>query len=137
MRPLKYKILQHTADLRLEVFGKTQEGLFMNASEALNEILAPASGRNPAEELKEEIRVQGPNLNVLLVDFLNEILSRSHVNKQVCKVKNLKLKGNSVEAELAIYPIKKFKEDIKAVTYHEVDIKKEGNIFKTNLVFDI
>ena len=135
----KYKILSHTADLRLEVYGKTIEELFTNAAEALASVQL-ASKKIPLSHgvvAKEEIKVESVNLSTLLVDFLNEILAKSQINKRVYKVENLKLIGNELMAEISGVPVDKFEEDVKAVTYHEVDIQKEGEILKTRLVFDI
>ncbi len=135
---MKYKILSHTADLRFEVYGKTIEELFINAAEALADILG---GRQKllsrVKTVTEKIKIQSANTNTLLVDFLNEILARSQINKRVYKVESLKLKDNEIEAEISGASVDKFEEDIKAVTYHEVDIKKEDDLYKTRLVLDI
>lgn len=137
---MKYKILSHTADLRLEVYGKTLEELFMNAAEALARIL---SGETKLEvknkKLKIKIKVASININSLLVDFLNEILSRSHINKAIYFVKSLKLNEKKIEltAALAHVKVSEFAEDVKAVTYHEANIIKAGDSYKTKLVLDI
>lgn len=195
---MKYKILSHTADLRLEVYGKTLEELFINAAEALSDILVPegslrqkklgtsdvrpAKAGSPAAKKKifgtsevqqpERIELRSSNINTLLVDFLNEILARSNINKKVYKVKDISViaseelssreakprgdltnnqgktaaprqggarsdKGAVLEAEIIGMPVKEFDEDVKAVTYHGVEIIKEGDTWKTKLVLDI
>lgn len=139
---MKYKILNHTADLRLEIYGKTLGELFMNAVEALADILGGKSysrtGETDRESFKEFIRLRSSNITQLLVDFLNEILAKSNIHKRVYKVhKVIKLKDAEIEAEIIGVPAEKFEEDIKAVTYHEVDIKKEGGLWQTKLVMDI
>lgn len=136
---MKYKILSHTADLRLEVYGKTLEELFKNAAEALADILTnnKKSLLSSMKAVTEMISLQSSNINTLLVDFLNEILAKSQINKRVYKVESLKLKDNEMEAKISGTPVEKFEEDIKAVTYHEVDIKKEGETWEANLVLDI
>lgn len=136
----------------MEVFGKTLKELFMNAAEALGDILSsqvkskkvlPAGRQVKVKsELKEKIKVKSVNLHILLVDFLNEILAKSQINKRVFKVKGLRLKENSLEAELISQKVEEFDEDVKAVTYHEVDIRQTTNdkrqkIWQTKLVFDI
>lgn len=135
---MKYKILSHTADLRLEVYGKTMEELFKNAAEALAQILLPNyEETNKNYELKEIINIESDSINVLLVDFLNEILAKSDINKAIYKVLSLNLKNNLLEAEIFGVKVEKFDEYVKAVTHHEVDIKNEEGIFKTKLVLDI
>ena len=74
---------------------------------------------------------------MLLVDFLNEVLAKSQINKRMYKVESLKLIRNELTAEISGISVEKFEEDVKAVTYHEVDIKKEGDSYTTKLVLDI
>lgn len=161
---VKYRILSHTADLRLEVFGKTLEELFKNAAEAIADILhkRPKKSELHPNVPKEKIKIESINLNTLLVDFLNEILAKSQINKAVYFVKKINIRTSDVpniknlnfrtsdvqnielEAGLAGYKVDKFDEDIKAVTYHEVDIQQTTNgkrsttkIWQTKLVLDI
>jgi len=141
---MKYRILSHIADLKIEVYGKTVEELFINAAEALAYILAPSiknlmAGRpgKISTSLQEFIQIQSGDLNALLVDFLNEILSKSHINKAVYFVDNLKIKNQRVEAGLSVFRVDKFEEDVKAVTYHETNIEQKADHWQTKLVLDI
>lgn len=160
----KYKILSHTADLRLEICGKTLEELFQNAAEALANILNPRSKQSKLHpnapnkpEFIEKIKVKAQNVNTLLVDFLNEILARSHINKAMYFVNEINIRTSDVQnidanirmsdvhildAEIVSQKVRGFYEDVKAVTYHEVDIKlkaigQKQKVFYTRLVFDI
>ncbi|MEE8131463.1 MAG: archease [Candidatus Paceibacterota bacterium] len=153
---MKYEILSHPAELRLRIYGKTIEELFINAVEAMAQILStktknlklPPSprlrraGKTKSQKLKTKIKIQSVDVNALLVDFLNEILAKSQINKTVYLVSSIKhqalnKKEYQLEAELTSYPIKRFDEDIKAVTYQDVDIKLKANRWQTELVFDI
>lgn len=136
---MKYRVLSHTADLRLEVYGATPEELFMNSAEALAHILLPSLKEKVLAGARETIKIKSFNQNTLLVDFLNEILSRSQINKAIYAVVSLKLDTKKVELEAVLSHVKvsEFEKDIKAVTYHETDIKKEGEVWKTRLVLDI
>lgn len=134
---MKYRILSHTADLRLEVYGKTIEELFENATLALANILAPNVKEKISTGLKAKLVVESASQNILLPDFLNEILAKSQIEKAIYFLEKIKISGNRVEAELSGIRVDKFDEDVKAVTYHEVDIRKEGDVWKTKLVLDI
>lgn len=90
---------------------------------------------------QEKVKVKSIDINSLLVDFLSEILAKSQIDKRVYKVKSLKLKvskeGVNLRAEIVGFPIKRFEEDIKAVTYEDLNIKKIAHVYQTDLVFDI
>lgn len=149
----KYEILPHPAELRIRVYGKTIEELFMNAAEALTNIqkknitLALRSQMQCNKKLKKEIiEIGSLDLNSLLVDFLSEILAKSQIDKKVYKVVKLKVykEKSQLEGEIIGAPVDRFDEDIKAVTYQGVDIKlkpKTLNLkpktWQTDLVFDV
>jgi SHS2 domain-containing protein len=135
----KIEILPHTADVRLKVFGKTKEELFKNAMLGMAKILA----KSPKSKLKIKnlkLKIKSPDINSLLVDFLSEILYQSQINHAVFKEVNFSnFKETELEAEISGFKIDEFDNDIKAVTYHELEIKKSptGGFFETIIVFDI
>lgn len=139
---MKYKLLEHPAELRLRIYSKTIEELFKNAAEALSNIQKKdvfyARSRKKLIELKrEKIKIKSVDVNSLLVDFLSEILAKSQINKCIYYVSSFKLQDSSLEAEIMGMPVERFDEDIKAVTYQDVDIKLKDKVWQTDLVFDI
>lgn len=137
----KYELLEHPAELRLRIYGKTLEELFINAAEAMADVLIKKEKRKEEREKKEKIQIQSIDINSLLVDFLSEILAKSQINKAVYLVSNIKCqvsgKQTNLKAELIGYPIDHFNEDIKAVTYQDLNIQKIDGIWQTILVFDV
>lgn len=137
---MKFEILPHTADVRLKVFGKTKEELFKNAALGMTQILATSPKSEPKiKSLKFKIKVKSPDINSLLVDFLSEVLYQSQINRAFFPtVKFLKFGDGELGAEIRGFKIERFNEDIKAVTYHELDIKKSPiGGFETIVIFDI
>lgn len=142
----RFTILPHTADVRLKVFGKTKEELFENALLAMAEILQIKNSKFKGQNYKSKIKIQSIDLNSLLADFLSEVLYQSQINQVVyADVKFSKFLDSSavlgqaeLEAEIFGNRVGHFKEEIKAVTYHELEIKKspEG-FFETTVVFDV
>lgn len=135
---MPYEILKHTADLRMRVWADTLESLFLDAAKGIMSIMKkdPKSQiRNP----KRNLSISAVDRTALLVDFLNEILSLAQTNKEIYPTVILKkLLETEIEAELAGAPVDSFDEDIKAVTYHEAEIKQDSKgRWETMLVFDI
>ncbi len=147
----RFEILPHTADLRLRVSGKTKEELFKNALQGMFFAMSPkrrffffsffkGSTRRGRDLFKKRrsFKIEAPDINALLVNFLNEALTSSDVRNEAYNAVNFKIfKDTIVSGELVGYPIKKMRLEIKAVTFHELDIKKVNGLWQTNIVFDI
>jgi len=133
----KYEILEHKADLKIRAFGKTKEELFLNMMLGMEESMKPEI--EVRTRIKREIKIESLDLPALLVDFLSEALYQSQVNKEVYNsVKFSKFSDNYLEGKLIGQKVERFGEDIKAVTYHnlEVNQNKDG-IWKAVVLFDI
>ena len=132
----KYEILEHKADLKIRAFGRTKEELFSNI------LLGMAESQKATilpQEVKRDFRIKSPDLPSLLVDFLSEVLYLSQVNKEVYKeVKFKEFTDNEIKGELIGQKVESFGEDIKAVTYHDLDIHQENNgVWQATVLFDI
>jgi len=137
----KYEILPHTADLKIKVFGETKEELFLNALLAMSECLKPDVKQKikKGAAIKREISIKSADLSALLVDFLSEALYLSQVNKE--SYNDLKINNFSdtqINGELSGFSIERFGEDIKAATYHNLDIsQKDDSTWEAVILFDI
>ncbi len=136
----RYKIIPHTADVRLYLTADSLEKLFETALEGMNEILK----KGYCKKIKTykscaKISFSSIDQTALLIDFLSEVLTLSHIKKQViCRVKFTKLDSNNLNAAIFGSIIDKFDTDIKAVSYHEAEvIINDKGYYQTTIVFDI
>lgn len=129
-----YEILQHTADVRLRVTASTLEELFADALRALMEVMHGAAA---GDAQTESLELDSGDVTALLVDFLNEALVRAHVRRRSFTGASFaSLTETHVAATLTSVPAT-FEEDVKAVTYHEADVRRSGDGWTTMLVLDI
>jgi len=132
----KFEILEHRADLKIRAFGKTKAELFLN-------MLLGMSESQKAEVLptkvKKAIKIKSLDLSALLVDFLSEVLYLTQVNREIYNdVKFTKFTDTKIEGELIGQKIERFGEDIKAATYHDLDVhQKEDGTLEATVLFDI
>jgi len=133
-----FKILEnHPADVRVYVRGKTKQKLFLNALLAMNKILDPQI-RTRVKSISRKIKIKSIDLNALIVDFLNEVLYQVQTNKEIYfQVQFKKFKDTEINAELIGRPFESLKEDIKAATYHNLEIKRKKGFFETMILFDV
>ena len=132
-----YEILQHTADVRLRVTASSLEELFADALRGLMAVM----GARPvgAHSVRAEtIELDSVDLTALLVDFLNEALVRAVVSRSAFTGASFASLGEThLSATLASVPAASFDEEVKAVTYHEAEVRRSGEGWTTMLVLDI
>lgn len=133
----KYEILEHLADLKIRAFGKNKKELFLNMLKGMVDSQKPEIENK--ETKKRKIKIESIDLSNLLVDFLSEILYLSQINREAYqdfKFKNFSDK--KVCGDLFGQKVKRFGEDIKAVTYYSLDIhQRRDKVWEATVLFDI
>jgi SHS2 domain-containing protein len=123
---MKFKFLEHTADVKFISEGKNIEELFKNSALALKESICDKI--KVKEEKTKKIIVEGKDLESLLYNFLEEViylLDAEHFlisDIKEIKIKNLKLKAVISGDKASNY---KFTNEVKAVTYNVMFVKQE------------
>ncbi len=136
-----YEFLEHTADIAVKVKGDDLETLFKNAALAMFDIIAECvSNKGSSKKEKFLVKQEAADLEELFISWLNELLSLSAIKRKIfCEVffKNLNehgLKAMVGGKDMINY---KIKTEIKAATYHELEIKKVGPSWQAKVVFDV
>ncbi|MBT8263032.1 MAG: archease [Bacteroidia bacterium] len=137
---MNIEYLPHTADIRMKIQGSSMEELFIHGIQGMNNILKQGFC-DPAHQYlhKTSVETASSGYTNLLIDFLSDVLSYTYTeNVMFCQIEFIRFTENLVEAQMLGAPIESFDEEIKAVTYHEANIKKntKGN-WETIVVFDI
>jgi len=127
------------ADAQFRAYGSSLEEAFANAALAMASIMYDYVKIKPAEE--REIKIEGNDLQSLLYNFLEEILFLLDTeNFLLHSVKEIKIKNNQLEAVLVgdtkVENYELFGQ-VKAVTYNEMKIEKEKDIYMVQVVVDI
>ena len=138
---MKYKFLDHTADIMFEAHGNSLNKLFENAALAAEETMVNLKQIKP--KIKKEISLENENLEDLLFDFLSELIYLKDAelllfSKIKVNIKNkecYKLKAELLGEKLTSKHEQKA--DIKAVTYHKFEIKKLKNKYIARVILDI
>src|SRR3989338_7602515 len=134
---MKYKYLEHTADIKFQAFGKSLEEAFSNSAYAMINIICE---REVKSKIKKKIKISGIDSNAILYKFLEEIIFLLNTeNFLLSKVSGITIKGNELKAELSGDDLNNYELelDVKAVTYNEMFIKKEKGEFTIQVVLDI
>ncbi len=130
----KFINLEHTADIKIRAYGDNLNTLFQNAAFAMFSQIYKAEVK---PEITREIKIKSVDQESLLVDFLSELLTLSDQYNEIYNTFKLEIKDFEIKGEISGQAVKSFDEEIKAVTYHELKITKNKNIWTAEIVFDI
>jgi SHS2 domain-containing protein len=136
----RYTTFNHTADLGIEVSGKDEKELFSNAAFAVFDITADLHDVNAIKV--HRFAVEGSGREDLLVNYLREVLYMFSGHGLLLKdFSILEIDGRHLVAEVRGEPFDSarhsIKTEIKAVTYHEAEIRETEKGLKARLIFDV
>lgn len=139
----KYNFIDHTADIAVVLNGNSLEELFIAGEEAWLDSVIDAIKSEADDSL--EVELSASSKEELLVTFLNELNYLFTTKKWLClNVGSIKIVDDSKSWELSaeLNGIKiendmQLKQEIKSVTYHQMEIVKKNGNYSTRVVFDI
>lgn len=140
---MPYEFFDHTGDVGVSLTGRTLDELFGSAAQAFADTITPLDGIEPRRP--EELDVAAPELDLLLVDFLSELLYRFDTRRTLVRDAQVEVRerdgGWALRGTLigerhdeARHPIRVL---IKAVTYHGLEIRRQGSEWHSRVVFDV
>jgi SHS2 domain-containing protein len=141
-RPPKWKLLDHPADIRVEVCGKSLEELFLNAADGLSKLLT-GSIKVSGSRIEKILVLESDSFDNLLVDWLREILFLFNSERFILRKASLKIsEGISLESKLfgsILDPSLELEDglEIKGVTYHSLLLEEDSGGFTAQVIFDI
>lgn len=139
---MNYKILKHTADLKIKIWGNDMPTLFKNAAHAMFDVMCGKKPKTSNQKIAKtkKIEISAYDYESLLINFLNELLFLTDVNNERFEINDLKIENKkrlTLNANLVPYPLSSLEIEIKGATYHDLQIKKDNSIYAATIVFDV
>jgi SHS2 domain-containing protein len=135
-----FRVLEHTADVGFEAFGATREEVFANAASALMYLMVETESVERRQELP--LRAEGSDLPSLLVNWLSEVV-------YLCDAESWLFRDFAVD-DLTDHSVvgkargEKFDRKrhqlkllVKAITYHQLDMRETGQGWRAQVYVDI
>ena len=133
-----YRFLEHMTDAVIEAYGETLEEAFENAAKAINDTMINLKTVKPDRQIK--ITAEGQDIYSLFFDWLDKVMLLLVADGIVMSEFSVKINQNTGYSLEGIAKGEKldlkrhdYKVEIKAVTYHEMEITQEKG--KTTLRF--
>mgnify|MGYP000960768835 CR=1 FL=1 len=130
-----FKEIGHTADWALEVSAPDLPGLFRLAAEGMYALTETTLKAHPRVE--RSIELSAIDEESLLVAFLSELLFLSESEGLGFDRFQITLHGPALQAQIEGAPIAGQKKEIKAVTYHNLQISRTPAGVSVTIVFDV
>ena len=137
--------IEHTADIGIEIWADTFENLFSTAVQGYYKLVLSNDYLSKKHQ-SFSFSDQDSTCENLLISFLSEINYLLMVKKQIVKPINsvqISKKDESYnlimngQLQMLDYPENDIQTEIKAVTYHQAQINKDGDVYRTRVFFDI
>ena len=135
-----YTLLDHTADLMIRVTGPDLADLFKNAGLALFDLIFDSDTLTTDEII--EVQVNGDDPADLMVNYLRELLYLwTGKEKLVNLVDIVHISDTAVSARVSTDRYQpehhEMLHEIKAVTYHQIDVSQTKSGWQATVVFDV
>jgi SHS2 domain-containing protein len=132
-----YREVPHTADLALEVWGRDLPELYAHAAAGLfDQVDAVAPAVQPTSY--REVTLSDPDSEILLVDWLNELLDLADENHEAYVTFDVAMpQPTELRARVGATRDFAYKKVVKAATFHDLAIQHDESGYRTVIVFDV
>jgi SHS2 domain-containing protein len=138
MKP--YEQIDISGDAGIRAFGKTLEELFENAAVGMYSLMTDPEGI--LDERKLSVSVESHSREGLLVAWLNELIFLFDARAFAGKRAHVRFPAdNRLEGEVwgEEFDPKRHRSGllVKAATYHQLGVKRRGDLWEAEVIFDI
>ena len=136
----RFEIFDHTADIGVIVYGENLKALFENAGEAFFRLITDV--RKVRYRVEKRIEIGGETLDRLMVDWLSELLYLHDVESLLFRGFKVESVGEGglkavVKGEPFQQGVHVIKTEVKAVTYHRMEVRQENGRWRVQIIFDL
>jgi SHS2 domain-containing protein len=137
---MQYKLIEHTADFGIHVFSDSEKQLFEDAALAMFEVIVEV--QTPGECTDSVVSAIGNDRPELMVNWLRELLYLWAGQEKVLRSVSVgTLTPQTITARVALEPYDPDRHhvlnEIKAVTYHQIDVCRIKDHWETRIIFDV
>ncbi|MDX2445634.1 MAG: archease [Desulfobacterales bacterium] len=136
---VSYEAIDHTADFGLRVFGDNPIDLFQNSAMALMDQVVETASLPPQKEIR--LSIKGNDWPDLMVNWLREILylwSGKALLTRSVQIQSITEKSLSSHVWVDLFSPQRHTliSEIKAVTYHQIQVLDRGGLWEATVIFD-
>ena len=130
-----YEELEHTADIALRVWGDDYFSLLKESAEGMYDLMGVEIERSIVK--RTEFTIEEGNPEMQLVDFLNEVLYFAEGKGSIFETFTFKFDEGKLNVQASGFKAKSIHRNIKAVTFHDLEIQETNLGFETRITFAV
>jgi SHS2 domain-containing protein len=134
-----YETFDHESDIGIRGFGGTIAEAFENVAVALYSVMVNVHRVRPKE--RRIVKVSAPDRELLLVEWLNALLSQSDIERMVFSKFEVKINGTSLIGtawgEMLDRERHQPQVEVKGATYHMLSVQERDNMYVAQCVVDV
>jgi len=130
-----HREVEHTADWQLDLWAPDMAGLLEEAARGMYELMGVELAGGPRQ--RRRLQLDCGDLEQLMVEFLDELLYLGESEELGVDRFKLSVKDNRLQASVEGVPILSRAKEIKAVTYHRLEIVETDRGLETSVIFDV
>jgi SHS2 domain-containing protein len=135
-----YELFEHTADLGLRVRAADLNTLFAEAAACLFSAIVEDTG-TIEPRVSVTVEVTGTNREFLLFDWLRDLLMKCEVDHMVFGKFDVQVRDDGLTGLAwgeGFDPARhEFAHEVKAITYHELKVVRDGEEWLAEVIIDI
>ncbi len=137
-----YEYFETTADIGVTACGESLENAFINSALGTMNLITSINQIKP--KITKKVEIKSEDIYGLLYDWITELLIlldsdffiASEYDIKITKNNEYILTGN-ITGDIYNTDLYNYKTEVKAITYHNMDIKKIGDKYKLNFILDL
>jgi SHS2 domain-containing protein len=132
-----HRWIEHTAELQLELHARSEAAIFGQAVHALRELLEEDEGPPTGGRTERTVEVEATDRGALLAEWLAELVVLAETEGIVPEeARNLVVGEDSVTA-VVVGRTSEPRHLVKAVTYHDLELHRDRDGWRGNVVLDV
>jgi SHS2 domain-containing protein len=132
-----FEEIEHTADKALRIFAINLKELLISAAQGMTQLMVGDVSKI-STEIEKSIELQAVDAETLLVEWLSELAYWAEIEMLVFKkFKITEVTATRLQATVLGGKVMELEKQIKAVTYHNLEIMKTPNGLEVTIVFDV
>lgn len=132
---MPWEELDHTADWSIRVWGEDFSELLAEAGRGMYRLLNLELDEN--SDVTREIEIDGIDRETKLVAYLDELLYCLGSKREAYDSFDVDVEGEEVRAHLKGHKVRDQAKEIKAVTFHGLEVIETDEGFEATVVFDV